>query len=271
MKYQRITDTHVHTDNSPDGNHSAMLLCETAENTGIRAIAFCDHCDVDVFYKDNYDRRVTQAYFEVARARSAFLGKLLVLEGIELGEPAYEPELSEKIISSQEYDFVIGSLHNLRGREDFYYMTSFEGVDIDALVREYFDELLIMTQWGKFDTIAHITYPFRYFYKVAGVTVDIQKYKKQTDELFSLLAEKDIALEINTAGLRQPINKTSPELDSVKRFKQLGGRMITVGSDAHYAEHLGAGIETGMDMALEAGFKAVTIFQKRVPLEIPIE
>ena len=82
--YKRTVDLHVHTDNSPDGNHSAMFICEKAELTKLRALAFCDHCEIDSFYQDKYDKRIRSAYYEVAMAQSAFRGKVLVLEGIEL-------------------------------------------------------------------------------------------------------------------------------------------------------------------------------------------
>ena len=113
-EYKKRMDMHTHTDNSPDGNHSTMYLCECAEQTGLRAIAFTDHCEVDAYYKDHYDRAAFQAYFEVVKARSVFRGRLIVAAGIELGQPAYDPALAEQILSKFDYDVVIGSVHNLR-------------------------------------------------------------------------------------------------------------------------------------------------------------
>ena len=163
-EYKKRMDMHTHTDNSPDGNHSTMYLCECAEQTGLRAIAFTDHCEVDAYYKDHYDRATFQAYFEVVKARSVFRGRLIVAAGIELGQPAYDPALAEQILSKFDYDVVIGSVHNLRGRKDFYFMEydSFTDSDLDAMVEEYLKELLTMVQWGGFDILAHLTYPLRY-------------------------------------------------------------------------------------------------------------
>ncbi len=271
MDYQRIIDSHVHSDNSPDGHHSVMFMCETAVAKSLRAIAFTDHCEIDVFCKDGYDRRVRQSFFETAKAKSAFLGSLLVLHGIELAQPHYDAALADTVLSAQKYDTVIGSVHNLRGNEDFYYTKSFDGCDIHAVFDEYLDELIAMTEWGNFDILAHMTYPFRYFYSVAGIMEDINNYKKKTDELLRLCAEKNIAIEINTGGLRQRINKTSPEIDVIKRFKQLGGKFISAGSDAHYAHQIGSDINTAYAMAREAGFSCVVMFQGRIPMEIGIE
>lgn len=268
--YKNIIDMHTHTDNSFDGHHSTVYMCEAACNKGLRAIAFTDHCEVDAFDASG-ERNVRQAFFEIAKAKSAFMGKLLVLNGIELGQPAYDIETAEKILASQKFDIVIGSVHNLRNQQDFYYIEDFSQIDVKSKLSEYFDELLTMLEWGNFDILAHLTYPFRYLYSRNNILVDINEYKPQVDEILRLTAEKDIALEINAAGLRQPINRLSPELETVKRFKELGGKFVSVGSDAHYAQHIAVGIKDAMSVAKEAGFGSVTLFQKRQPVEIPIE
>ncbi len=268
--FKHIIDTHNHTDNSFDGNHSPVYMCEAACNKGLRAIAFTDHCEVDAFNSDS-ERNVRQAFFEIAKAKSAFMGKLLVLNGIELGQPAYDIETAEKILASQKFDIVIGSVHNLRKREDFYYIEDFSQIDVKSTMEEYFSEILTMLEWGNFDILAHLTYPFRYLYSRNNIRVDAFEYKKQIDEILKLTAEQNISLEINAAGLRQPINRLSPEIDVIKRFKELGGKYVSVGSDAHYAQHIAVGIKDAMIAAKEAGFDFVTLFQKRQPVEIPIE
>lgn len=270
MTFKPIVDTHNHTDNSFDGNHDPVYMCEAACNKGLRAIAFTDHCEVDA-YDESFERSVRQAFFEVAKAKSAFRGNLLVLNGIELGQPAYNVSVAEEILKSQKFDIVIGSVHNLRNKRDFYYIEDFSKMDIKAELKEYFNEILTMLEWGNFDILAHLTYPFRYLYSRNNIRVDINEYKEQVDEILKLTAEKGISLEINTGGLRQPVNALSPEFDTVKRFKQLGGKFVSVGSDAHFAKDIGVGIKDAMSVAKEAGFDCVTIFQKRQPLEITIE
>lgn len=269
--YNKIVDLHVHTDNSPDGNHSAMFICERAEMIGLRALTFCDHCEADVYREQRYDKRMRQAYVEATKAQSAFRGKVLVLRGIELGQPHYVPAASAEVLSKYEYDQVIGSVHNLRNGNDPYYMDGFEKEEAAAMFSEYLDELLLMLQWGNFDVLAHLTYPLRYFYAKSGIVLPLKAFRTKIDEILKLTAEKDKALEINTAGLRQPIQKTSPELETVKRFRALGGKFVTYGSDAHYAEHLAAGAETAYDMAKAAGFDCITFFQQRTPMQMPIE
>ena len=270
--YKNIVDLHVHTDNSFDGNHSATFFCEQAEFMDLRALAFTDHCEVDQFEGDpTYEKRIFQAFFEIAKVRSAFRGKLLVLNGIELGQPAYDIETANKIINSHDYDQILGSVHNLRGGEDFYFMENLTLPEAEKLLKEYFDALIEMLHWGNFDVLAHLTYPLRYFYSKSNLGIDLNKFKNQIDEILLLTAKSDKALEINTAALRQPLNKLSPEVNIVKRFKELGGKYVTVGSDAHYAEHLAADIDMAYSCAIEAGFDSITFFQKRTPIQMKIE
>ncbi len=270
MEFKTIVDAHNHTDNSFDGNHSPVYMCEAACNKGLRAIAFTDHCEVDA-YDESSERSVRQAFFEIAKARSAFTGKLLVLNGIELGQPAYDVPTAEKILSSQKFDIVIGSVHNLRKKKDFYYIDDFSDMDVKSELNEYFSEILTMLEWGNFDVLAHLTYPFRYLFARNNIIVDIDDYKPLVDEILKCAAEKDIALEINSGGLRQPLNRLAPEFQTVKRFRQLGGKFVSVGSDAHFAKDIGVGIKDALSAAKSAGFDNVTIYQKRVPIEIPIE
>ncbi len=270
--YKNIVDLHVHTDNSFDGNHSATFFCEKAEMMDLRAVAFTDHCEVDQFRgEDNYEKRIFQAFFEISKVRSAFRGKLLILNGIELGQPAYDISTANDIVSKYDYDHILGSVHNLRGGEDFYFMKNLTLDEADKLLKQYFDEIIEMLKWGKFDVLAHLTYPLRYFYSQSNLDIDLNNYKKQIDEILLMTAKSDKALEINTAALRQPLNKLSPEVDIVKRFKELGGKYVSVGSDAHYAEHLACDIDMAYNCAIEAGFDSITFFQKHTPMQMKIE
>ncbi len=270
--YKNIVDLHVHTDNSFDGNHSATFFCEKAEVLELRAVAFTDHCEVDQFKGDpDYEKRIFQAFFEVSKVRSAFRGKMIVLNGIELGQPAFDTETADDIINRYDYDQVIGSVHNLRGGEDFYFMENLSMDEAKNLLKQYFDEIIIMLQWGNFDVLAHLTYPLRYFYSKSNLEIDLSEFDQQIDRILKLTAEKGIALEINTAALRQPLNKLSPEVDIIRRFKEIGGRYVTVGSDAHFAEHLACDVEKALDAAIEAGFECITFFQKRTPMLMKIE
>ena len=139
MSTVKLMDMHTHTDNSPDGTHSTMFMCETAMLKGLRAIAFTDHYDFTQFEELNYKKRSSYAFFDMAKARAAFTGRLLVLTGIELGEPTYDEGFAAEALK-RDYDIVLGSIHNLRDKPDFKFI-DYSTVDVNAYLAEYFDEV----------------------------------------------------------------------------------------------------------------------------------
>ncbi len=264
-------DMHVHSDNSPDGEHSGILLCECAEKAGLRAIAITDHCECNEYIEKGYNKSIRQSNFETAKAQSVFEGRLLVLRGIELGQPNQNSEAAKAVLSSCEFDFVLASLHNLVGMEDFYYLDYSDSKnDYRAVLDKYFDELLTIAEEYDFDSLAHLTYPIRYF----GIDIndiDFKRYDAVTDKILAALAERGKALEINTSGIRKGLGYLVPHDYYVRRFKELGGKYITIGSDAHTCHDVGSDIDVGLKAAFNCGFKEIALYQNREPVLIPIE
>lgn len=270
MDFKNLLDMHVHTDSSPDGEHAPTLLCEYALRRGLRAIAFTDHCEVNAFYSEHYDRSIRQAYFEASKARAVFRGSIIVSIGLELGQAIQDIPTAEKVIRSMNYDVILASVHSVRGKQDFYFL-EYQDCDVPALLEQYFQEVLETVRWGGFDVLAHLTYPLRYICGDHGIPVDLAPYRGVIDQILSGLAEQKKALEINTSGLRQEYGKLCPEFGIVQRFRELGGQYITVGSDAHSVSELGKGLHEGLAVAKKAGFSYVTLFESRMPIQIEIK
>lgn len=272
MAYHNIIDQHIHTDNSFDGNHNVMFICEKALENNLRGVAFTDHCEVDA--KNTVFRKITvPAYVEVMHARKAFVGKLIVGEGIEIGQGIYNKKIAEEIISAFNYDFVLGSIHNLENEKDFYWYdySSCDDEKIKDLLTKYFDAEIELAKWNNFDSLAHLTYPLRYIVGEQKFKVDLNDYNDQIEEIFDLLIKNEKALEINTSGLRQDIGDFLPTRMLVEKFKKMGGKYITIGSDAHFAYDVGKGCEDGMRMAVEVGFNKMALYEHREPVLINIE
>lgn len=270
MTLKNIVDMHAHTIHSFDGNFSVDEMIASSIEKGIKTVAFTDHVEMDFFHEKSFDKTADESFDDILRAKEQYKDRIEVCVGVELGEPTYNVEESEALIASKDYDFVIGSIHNLRETEDFCFL-DYQSDNIYPLLDDYFYELKLLAEWGKFDTFAHLTYPLRYIVGDYKINVELSKYQKDIDEIFSLLVEKDKPLEINTSGLRQKIGRTLPDESYVRRFRELGGKYVTVGSDSHFTEHMGAGIERGMLMARKCGFESVLIFRHRQPVEVPIE
>jgi histidinol-phosphatase (PHP family) len=122
---------------------------------------------------------------------------------------------------------------------------------------------------GGFDALAHLDLIYRYVAKHLG-SVPFSYYEDTAGGLLELLVKKNIALEINTSGLRQPAGRTFPPFEAVLLYRQLGGRMLTVGSDAHHVQHVGAGLEEAMQMVARAGIEQLGVFEGRLPHQVCI-
>ncbi|MBC8546285.1 histidinol-phosphatase HisJ family protein [Clostridiaceae bacterium NSJ-31] len=260
-----LFDSHTHSDNSFDGTHSIMFMCESAIARGLLGIAVTDHADIDFFEEQQFLRRLGQSYFEVQKARSAFGSGFALSSGIEIGEPDADPALADRALAAGKFDFVIGSVHSVWDKKDPYYMNFAGEDDPYAVLGAYFDRMQLLLDWGKFDVLGHLTYPMRYIARDGRDDVTLERFDGVIDEILRRVAHAGKGIEINTSGLRQPLGLTMPTLRYVRRYRELGGEIITIGSDAHRAEDLGAGIADGMELARAAGFRYFCFYKRREP------
>lgn len=269
MKYENIVDVHTHSIHSFDGNDPVEELCQSAIEKGAKVIAITDHCDIDGADMDP-DELCPAQLKDINYCIDKYSDKIEILKGIEIGQGIYRKKETETLLNKYDYDFVLGSLHNLENMEDFFFL-DYKNYDIDELLTRYFDGLLELCKWGAFDSLAHLTYPLRYIVAREKIDVDMNKYSDVCDAIFEELIKNDKALEINTSGLFMDMKDTLPNISFVKRYKELGGKYITLGSDSHYANRICQGIEQGFDIARAAGFDFVTVFEKRQPRLIEIK
>lgn len=271
MKHRFASDCHNHSACSPDGNDAVSVMCGRAVELGLYAYTLTDHCECQKF-ETRYRSRVEKAWAEMTEAQAEFSGKLRFYKGIELGQPNQEPRAAAEALQGRSYDFVIGSIHNIRGFEDFFFLdySQVERDFIDKLLATYWEELLEVIAWGNFDSLGHLTYPLRYIQGEHGIPVDLEKHAGAIDRIFAALIRSGKALEVNTSGLRQKIGRTLPDLPLLSRYHELGGRLVTLGSDAHSAEDLAKGIDEGMEVLRQAGFTEFAVFEKRRPVMVEL-
>ena len=262
--YLNLFDSHTHSEHSPDAAHSVDFLCESAIANGVLGIAVTDHCDIDGFDPQKLRMNIKYSNFDAIRARETFAGRLYVSAGIELGQPYANIDLAREIVAANRFDFLLGTQHSVPNSGDFSFMNYNETNDHDLLVR-YYTSILQTIELGLMDSLAHLTYPFRYINGFAHKNVPISRFDEYIEVVLKSLVEHGKGLEINTSGLRQGVGETLPPLKYVRWFRELGGEIITIGSDAHRAEHIGANIADGMAVAEEAGFRYFAFFKERVP------
>jgi histidinol-phosphatase (PHP family) len=265
-----LVDLHMHSDNSPDGVNSVIFMCEKALEKHLKYITITDHCEINAFYEDNYNLSVKHSFFDTRKAKDIFSGQLEVLNGIELGQATQDFKIAEKVVNALPYDLILASIHNIKNKVDFAFM-DYNTNDPQLYFDMYLDELVEIINWGNFDVLAHITYPLRYIVGEHRLKFNLQDYEKKLSKIFIALVEAGKGLEINTSGLRQPYKELMPDLWCLKLYKQAGGKIITIGSDAHRADDIGANIEDGIKVAKSAGFNEIAVYENRKPFFISFD
>lgn len=279
-----LIDCHTHTQFSVDSDADINEMIEKACRLGLAAYAVTDHCECNRWYSaEHYPDEDTYRYYDfgtdfensvsaVTSLKEKYDGKLNLICGVEMGQATHDFDIAEKIVADRRVDFVIGSMHQLPKTEDFAFIgyDKMSHQDIYSLAERYFLEINKLCKWGKFDILGHLTYILRYINGTAGIDLDISPFDEMIAESFKVLIEKGKGIEINTSGLRQKYGDVFPSLKYVKMFRELGGEILSVGSDAHCADDLGKGIREGIEIALEAGFDKLCYFKERKPFFIKI-
>ncbi|MBQ9162841.1 MAG: histidinol-phosphatase HisJ family protein [Clostridia bacterium] len=259
-------DLHTHTRFSFDGaDHSTPdALCRRALEVGLTDLAITDHCDVNGEVEGLYDiYDADAAYTAVMEAKEKYRGRLNLLYGIELGNAHQYPDYARAALARHPYEFVIGSLHNLRDVPDFYYI-NFEKMReplVHSLFSRALDETMEMCAFdvdgrSPFTAVGHITYMHRYV-AVGKRTMDFKRHYDKLAALYELIIKRDIALELNVSTLAKGLGITMPTLELLKLYRDCGGRLVTTGSDAHCPEDIGRAIRKGHALLLAAGFDEV--------------
>lgn len=281
----KLIDCHTHTHFSVDSEADPREMLEKACSLGLAAYAVTDHAECNRWYsKEHYADDPTYPYYDfgedfersvtaVAKLKEEYKDRLDVICGIEMGQATHNFEIAEKIVSDSRLDFVIGSMHQLPRTEDFAFLDydTMSTGDLYTLAEKYFIEIHKLCRWGKFDVLGHLTYMLRYIKCRGGIDLDISRFDDIIEESLRCLAEKGKGIEINTSGYRQGYGNSFPDLKYVKLFRDLGGEIISIGSDAHTVEDLGDSIEKGIQTAFDAGFTRICVFKKRKPCFMDIE
>lgn len=258
-----IHDYHLHTYFSCDADASMEVMCRAALAQGIEEIAVTDHVDFTpqdpcylYFQPESY-------WSALQECRRMFDGHLTVRAGIEVGEPHLYPAEVRSLLSSYEYDFVLGSLHWADGRPLFR-ESFFDGLSLDDGVALYFEELACLAEEGEYDVLAHMDIVRRAAYRCFGRReLDLRPHEAQVRRVLRVVAERGKGLEVNTAYLRKGIGDPGPSVQVLRWFREEGGRIVTLGSDAHRPEEIGVGLDRALSMVRKAGFERIATFEKR--------
>lgn len=268
-----ITDFHTHTSFSGDCDIPMEYMIKKAIDLGMSHLCFTEHFDPDypVREGENLDFTLnTKDYREVfLRYKEQYQHNITLLWGVELGLQSHILPFLSDFVQNHPFDFVIASSHLCNGG-DPYYADFFESKKEEDVYASYFSSISEnVTSFQDYDVYGHLDYIVRY-----GPNKDArysyEKYRDIFDSILKTIIANGKGIELNSGGIKYGLRDLHPCTDVLKRYRELGGEIITVGSDAHNPENLLHHFSRSKAILEECGFKYYTIFQERKPTFIPL-
>ena len=269
-----VADVHTHSQFSHDSVCPIEEMCLFQMQKGTNIFAVTDHCDVASFRDYDVFAPIKAAYDEVVALNKQYADRCLILSGVEIGEGFWFPEQYQKIHDLVPYDVIIGSVHCVKCKD---LEMAYSKIDFSLLSREkiyeyldcYFRDMITMLKTEDFDILAHLTRPLRYIEGKYGIPVDLRRYDPLITTILKTIIQKEIALEINTSSYNT-LHDFVPGREIVEKYYRMGGRLVTLASDAHIAEHASFQFEDAVQALKEVGFESICYFQKRNRKEISL-
>ena len=255
-------DYHMHSRVSFDGHNTGLDMAKAALAAGLKEICFTDHLDYDplgLMGKLDFDTDAYNAEYDHLE-----LPGLKIRRGMEFGMDIHNVELFRKDLQRRHFDFVLGSIHFVDDL-DVYFEPYWHGKTVFQAERRYLEATLESVRLhNDFDVLAHLTYISKTKCHSAPRPVPYGEHREIIDEILRVLATKGKGLEMNTSGVDR-CGGFLPTADIFRRFKELGGEIVTVGSDAHTCDRVG---QYSLDACniLQDIFGHVCTFEDRKPI-----
>lgn len=258
-------DTHMHCKFSGDSTAEPEDMIITSIEKELEGICFTDHLDYDYpdstpFYFDSVE------YFKVLTPlKEKYKNQIAVNIGVEIGLQPHLKERYANFLASGNFDFVIASSHVVHGM-DPYYPEFYAGKTEDEAYLEYFESILEnLAVFDNFDVYGHIDYVVRYGPN-KNANYSYEKFQDVIDEILRQIIHKGKGIELNMAGFKYGLNHPNPTEEILRRYLELGGEILTMGSDAHAPEHIAYDYHRMKELLTKAGFHHYTVFQERKPV-----
>lgn len=267
----RCYDMHVHSQNSHDSRASISETAEVCKIKGLSGFAVTDHLDVQHYHGQDISGHITASVREAEAAAQEYADQVRILRGVEIGEGIWHKDYVKDLLKKQNFDVVLGSVHAVRYKDmhmaysgiDFGVMSD---EDIDGYLRLYFDEVMTMLDTIPCDIVTHLTCPLRYINEKYKRGVDMTKYEPQIEAILRRIIDRALVLEVNTScdGFYMPDERI------VKKYHDMGGSLITLGSDAHVAQNLGKSFDKALGLLKKLGFRHCYYFENRIGIPYTI-
>ncbi len=264
------SDYHLHSYFSGDCQEPMENIINHAINHNLDSLCFTEHMDMDYpvikGMEDLSFELYTDAYYEeFTKLKKEYEGRINLFFGVELGLQPYLSTRNKQFIDSYPFDFVIGSSH-LLNKEDVCDPSIYENQLQSDVYQKYFESILEnILSYDNFDVYGHLDYIVRYGPNKDKDYTYVQ-YQDIFDQILKALIQKGKGIEINTGGLAKQLKNIHPLPEVIRRYKNLGGEIITIGSDAHTAKDLTRYFSVAEEVLSSLDIKYYTVFENRKPI-----
>lgn len=272
MKHCISWDCHMHSSFSSDSDSDMEDMIKSAVKKGLDGVCFTEHFDPD--YPPTPDGLEFSLDIPAYRARlcelkEKYKNQICVRFGIELGLQPHLQASLPSLVREFPFDFVIGSSHLVHGY-DPYYPEFFQNRGEARCYREYFESILEnLNAFSCMDVYGHIDYIVRYgpnknrFYS-------FQAYEDILTAILEKIIQKRIGIELNTGGFACGLGQPNPCEEVLLAYRRLGGKIITIGADAHTPDRAAFAFDRAAHILRTCGFTHYTVFDKREPVFLPL-
>ena len=255
-------DFHMHSRVSFDGSETGLDMAKAALAAGLKEICFTDHLDYDPLGQMGSMAFDTELYN--AEYDNLELPGLVIRRGMEFGLTVDNRDQFKEDLKRRHFDFVLGSTHFVDGL-DVYFPPYWQDKTIEQAERRYLEATLeVVKLHDDFDVLAHLTYIAKTTAHPAPRPVPFDTHREIVDEILRVLAAKGKGMELNTSGMDR-CGAYLPAREYFQRFKELGGEIITIGSDAHQCHRVGQYAYDACDIFRDI-FGYVCTFENRQPV-----
>lgn len=260
-------DYHLHTSFSGDSDTPMEEMIIKGIERGLTQMCFTEHHDFDYpiwgdFPAGFFELNPDSYLYDFLRYKEKYADKIKLCFGVELGMQPHLSKRNAAFAKAHDYDFIIASSHLCNGKDPAF-ESFYEGKSQEEGYREYFESILEnLKTYSNFDVYGHLDYVVRYGPgKDEGYSYE--KYRDVIDAILEKLISNGKGIEINTKGLASGLRDVNPCTTIIRRYKELGGEIVTVGSDSHTPESIAAYFDRAAAILTECGFRYYSTFEKR--------
>ncbi len=260
-------DFHLHSSFSGDSDTPMEEMVLKGIDLGLKTMCFTEHNDFDYPAEENqpadiFEVNADSYLYDLIKCKEKYADKIQVLFGIELGLQPHIVKRNAVFAKAHEYDFIIASSHVCNGKDPYYHKSFCEGKTPTEAYREYYESIIAnLKVYSNFDVYGHLDYIFRYGPEPEN-GFSYGDYQDLVDKILEKLISDSKGIELNTKILDDPV-KSRPCAAILKRYNELGGEILTVGSDAHTPGNIAKNYDIADNILTDCGFKYYTTFEKR--------